>query len=176
MDPVTKPPSYTNLLEEALEAWEDARSGALDEVENIPGEHWDFRPTPDVRSVREMVVHILEVAMFMTGELIRPDTNFQRSPVQELIAAYAQPAYDAETRQELLELMRSQLNEGKAAFERVGELHMLQFIKRFDGEQGTRLAWLNHGIAQEMYHRGQLTTYARLLGIEPALTKLIRGN
>ena len=169
-------PSYTNLLEEALEAWEDARLGALEEAQNIPDENWDFRPTPEVRSVREMVVHILEVAMFMTGELTRPDTNFQRSPFEELIAAYAQQAYDATTRQELLELMRSQLNEGKAAFQRVGELHMLQFIKRFDGEQGTRLAWLNHGIAQEMYHRGQLTTYARLLGIEPALTKLIRGG
>ena len=166
-------PSYTNLLEEALEAWEDARLGAIDEAENIPAEHWDFRPTPEVRSVREMVVHILEV---MVGELTRPDTDFRRAPLPELVAQYAQPAYDAETRNDLLELMKHQLAEGSAEFRRVGELHMLQFIERFDGEQGTRLAWFHHGIAQEMYHRGQLTTYARLLGIEPALTKRIRGN
>jgi uncharacterized damage-inducible protein DinB len=48
-------------------------------------------------------------------------------------------------------------------------------MKRFDGELGTCLAWMHHGISQEMYHRGQLTLYARMLGIEPALTKRIRG-
>jgi len=37
------------------------------------------------------------------------------------------------------------------------------------------MAWLWHGIDQEMYHRGQITVYARLLGIEPALTKLIKS-
>jgi uncharacterized damage-inducible protein DinB len=50
---------------------------------------------------------------------------------------------------------------------------MLQHITRFDGNRGTRMAWLWHGIDQEMYHRGQVTVYARLLGIEPALTKMI---
>lgn len=169
-------PSYTNLLEEALEAWEDARLGALDEAQNIPAAQWDFRPTPDVRSVRELVVHILEVAMFMTAELTRPDTNLQRAPFADLLAQYAKPAYAANTRDQLLDLMRSQLNEGVDAFKAAGELHMLQFIKRFDGHPGTRLAWLHHGIAQEMYHRGQLTTYARLLDIEPVLTKRIRGG
>jgi len=168
--------SYSTLLEEALDAWEDARLGALEEAQNIPEEHWGFRPTPEVRSVREMVVHILEVAMLMTGELTRPDTDFRRSPFQDLLRHYAKPAYAAGSRQELLDLMQSQLDEGIAAFKRAGELHMLQFIKRFDGLPGTRLAWLHHGIAQEMYHRGQLTTYARLLGIEPALTKKIRGG
>jgi uncharacterized damage-inducible protein DinB len=167
---------YKNLLEEALEAWSDARLGALEEAENIPAEHWDYRPTPDVKSVRELVVHILEVAMLMTGELVRPDTDLKRHPWPEMLDAYAKPAYDAETRDDLLRLMRSQLQEGVEAFENVGELHMLQLIERFDGLPGTRLAWLHHGIAQEMYHRGQLTTYARLLGLEPALTKRIRGG
>jgi uncharacterized damage-inducible protein DinB len=169
-------PPFTNLLEEALESWEDARLGALNEADNIPADHWDFRPSPEVMSVRELVVHILEVAMFMTGELTRSDTNFRRAPIKDLVASYAQPAYDAETRDDLLALMRAQLSEGSAAFRSVGELHMLQLIERFDGQKGTRLAWLYHGIAQEMYHRGQLTTYARLLGIEPALTKQIRGG
>lgn len=169
-------PSYTNLLEEALEAWEDARLGALEEARNIPSKHWDFRPTPEVRSVRELVVHILEVAMLMTGELTRPDTNLQRAPWPKMLKTYAKPAYEAKTRGDLLKLMRSQLTEGVAAFRDAGELHMLQFIRRFDGEPGTRLAWFHHGIAQEMYHRGQLTTYARLVGVEPALTKKIRGG
>ncbi|MFN2386233.1 MAG: DinB family protein [Thermoanaerobaculia bacterium] len=53
---------------------------------------------------------------------------------------------------------------------------MLQFINRFDGQKGTRLAWMNHGIAHEEYHRGQLALYARLLGRTPALTRRIKGS
>jgi uncharacterized damage-inducible protein DinB len=50
---------------------------------------------------------------------------------------------------------------------------MLPYITRFDGLKGTRLAWRNHGISHEEYHRGQLALYARLLGQVPALTQLI---
>ena len=167
---------FTNILAETLEAWEDARMGVLDEAGNIPDKHWDFRPTPESKSVRELVVHILEVAMMMTGELTRPDTNFRRASWPKLLAMYAQPAYDANTRQKLLKMLRSQLRDGIKSFTAAGELHVLQLIDRFDGNKGTRLAWLNHGIAQEMYHRGQLATYARLIGLEPALTKRIRGG
>ena len=165
---------YQTLLEETLEAWEDARLGIIAEADNIPAEQFDFRPTPEVRSVKELVVHILEVAMMMTGELTRPDTDFRRAPWPELLARYASEAYRADSKEALLALLQSQLEDGLEKFKEAGELHMLQLIERFDGEKGTRLAWLNHGIAQEMYHRGQLALYARLLGLEPALTKRIR--
>ena len=166
------PPS---LLEETLEAWRDVRLGLIDEVRNIPAKHFDYRPTPDVRTVREQVVHVLEVAMMMVGELTRDDTNFRRAPWPKLLAMYAQPAYDATTRRELLTLLKSQLVQGERAFRERGELALYQYLERFDGAPGTKFTWLQHGIAQEMYHRGQLTLYARMLGIVPALTRQIGG-
>jgi uncharacterized damage-inducible protein DinB len=66
--------------------------------------------------------------------------------------------------------------EGEKKVRAAGELLMLQTITRFDGERGTRLAWMNHGISHEEYHRGQLALYARLVGRVPALTQLIRGE
>jgi uncharacterized damage-inducible protein DinB len=167
---------FDSLLEETLEAWSDARRGLIDEVENIPEDRFGFRPTPEVKSVAELVQHILEVAMMMTGELTRTDTDFRRAPWPELLDMYSAPVKDAGNKAALLELLRSSFNEAERRFREVGELHMLQFIVRFDGEQGTRLAWLHHGIEQEMYHRGQLVLYERLLGIEPALTRRIRGG
>lgn len=76
----------------------------------------------------------------------------------------------------LLRLLALQIKDGERRFRKAGELSLLQLIIRFDGLPGTRLAWWNHGIAHEEYHRGQLALYARLLGIEPALTRLIRGG
>ncbi|MBI4546011.1 MAG: DUF664 domain-containing protein, partial [Gemmatimonadetes bacterium] len=60
---------YTSLLEEALEAWAYTREGVMDEVENLPEQHLGFRPTPHSRSVAELVQHILESGLLMSGEL-----------------------------------------------------------------------------------------------------------
>jgi len=167
---------FKSLLEETLEGWRDVRLGLIEELAQIPADQYAFRPQKEVRSVLELAQHILEVAMMMTGELCRPDTNFRRAPWPKLLAMYAQPAWAAKTKAEVLELLRSTLDDAEKAFLEAGELHMLQLIERFDGTLGTRLAWLQHGIAQEMYHRGQITLYERLLGLEPALTQKIRNG
>lgn len=167
--------AFMTYLDETLEAWRDAREGIIDELQNIPAKQLDFRPTPDTRSVTDLVRHILEVSMMMTGELTRPDTNLKRMPWPKLLQKYAGPAYRAKTKQELVRLLRSQMADAERAFRKAGELALWQFLERFDGEQGTKFQWLHHGIAQEMYHRGQLATYARLMGLVPALTKKIGG-
>ena len=54
------PHAFTSLFDEALDAWTDARQGVIAEVKNIPGDRFDFRPTPANRSVTELVQHIIE--------------------------------------------------------------------------------------------------------------------
>lgn len=169
-------PSNKSLLDETLESWEDVRHGLIEEVENIPEDRFDFRPTDEVRSVTELLQHILEVALMMTGELTRPDTDLHREPWPDLLDRYASHVHEAETKDRLVALLRSSIEDAVARFRDAGELAMLQLITRFDGQKGTRLAWLQHGIAQEMYHRGQLCLYERLMGIEPALTRRIRAS
>jgi len=161
------------LLEEALESWEDARNGVIEEAENFAANQFDFRPSPDVRSVAELLVHIMEVSLMMTGELTREDTNLQRYPWPKLLAHYASDVQKMRTKRELIAALRRTFRNGQQEFRRAGEIHMLQQILRFDSQKGTRLAWFHHGIAHEMYHRGQLATYARLVGLKPALTKKI---
>jgi uncharacterized damage-inducible protein DinB len=68
------------------------------------------------------------------------------------------------------------MDEAESAFRGCGVMEMHGFIDNFDGSRGTKMQWLHHGIAQEMYHRGQLTLYARLMGLEPALTKRIKAG
>jgi uncharacterized damage-inducible protein DinB len=165
--------AYTSLLEEALEAWQYAREGFIDEVQNLDETEFDFRPTAETRSVRELVRHVLESGLMMVGELTRPDGDFRRQSFAEHIREHAGHLQNTTDRAGLLELLRSSWQEGDRRFRDAGELFMLQFIHRFDGQPGTRLAWLNHGIDHEMYHRGQLALYARLLGRVPALTQRI---
>ena len=166
----------TSLLDEAREAWRYTRQGTIREIDNLPDDRFDFRPTPENRSVAELVRHIIESGRMMAGELSRPDGDFRRQSFNDFVQEYAGDVRHASTKPELRNLLRSTHEEDDRKIADTGELQMLQLIHQFNGEPATRLSWMYHGIAHEMYHRGQLTLYARLLGKTPALTKQIRGE
>lgn len=166
---------YTTLLEETLEAWAWTRSGIRDEILNLSEGELAFRPVPKARSAAEIVRHIIEVGLLMTGELTRADGSFRRKSYPKLLAEYAGHVGRATTPKRILDWLERSHAEGEKRFRTAGELFLLQYVTRFDGKPGTRLAWLNHGITHEEYHRGQLAIYARLLGKVPALTKAIGG-
>ncbi len=165
----------TTLLDEALEAWTDARNGVIAELENVPADRFGFAAA-GMRSVGDLGLHIAEVGLMMVGELTRGDGDFRRASYDKLIAEYRAPIDEATGKREIVAAMKRTLKEGVRAFREAGELHMLGPIRRFDGKYGTRFAWMQHGISHEEYHRGQIAMCARLIGIKPALTKLIEGG
>jgi len=167
---------YTNLLEETLEAWEGVRRGVIEEAEAVPTDQYEFRPHEESRTFAEVIRHILESGEMMAGELTREDGDFTRQSYPDHIREHAGHLPEDPGPAELRDLLASRFGDAAARFRATGELHMLQFIRRFDGKRGTRLAWMNHGIAHEMYHRGQLALYVRTMGRVPALTRRIRGS
>ncbi|HEY3204637.1 MAG TPA: DinB family protein [Thermoanaerobaculia bacterium] len=168
--------SYKTLLDETLEAWGFTRRGVIEELRNIPEKELRYKPREESRSVVELVQHIIESGLMMSGELTRGDGDFRRKSYESLLEEYGKGVASKRSKRELLESLRQSHREGDAKFRRAGELHMLQYIRRFDGKMGTRLAWMNHGISHEEYHRGQLALTARLLGRVPALTQRIMGQ
>ena len=166
----------STLLAEALEAWEYTRTSLIAEANVIPDEGYDFRPHPRSRTVRELLLHVLESGYLMVGELSRPDGDFTRKPYEALLAEHAEGLVRDGTPSGLREELERTLREGLARFEEVGEIHMLQTIRQFNGAPATRLAWMHHAIAHEEYHRGQIALYARMQDIVPALTRAIHGE
>ena len=165
----------TTLLDEALEAWAYTRAGVIDEIENLSSPDLAFRPHPESRTAAEIVLHLAESGLMMAGELTRLDGNFRRKPYPQLLKEHAAGLPAATNKAQMVRLLRRTHADGEKKFRAAGELFMLQLITRFDGERGTRLAWMNHGISHEDYHRGQIALYARLVGRVPALTQRIRG-
>jgi uncharacterized damage-inducible protein DinB len=166
----------TTLIDEAIEAWEDARNGVIAELENIPTNRIAVAPVPGMRGIGDLALHIAEVGLMMVGELTRADGDFRRAPYEQLIAEYRAPLDGVGGKREIVAAMKRTLKEGVRAFREAGELHMLGLVRRFDGKMGSRFAWMQHGIAHEEYHRGQIAMSARMMGIKPALTKLIEGG
>jgi hypothetical protein len=163
---------FQSLLDEALEAWAYTRSGFISEIQNLSEADLKMRPHSESRTAGGP----LESGLMMSGELSRPDGNFQRKTYPQFLKEYGGNIPKVTKKSEIVQLLKRTHAEGEKKLRAAGELHMLQMIIRFDGERGSRLAWMNHGISHEEYHRGQLALYARLAGRVPALTQLIYGQ
>jgi uncharacterized damage-inducible protein DinB len=164
------------LLDEALGMWAYTREGVIAEVRNLPESALDFKPSDATRTTSALVVHLLESGLMMSGELSRPDGDFQRKSYPAFIAEYGSGLSRQRTKAALLDALKRTHADGAKKIRMAGEISMLQTIRQFNGQLATRLSWMHHGIAHEEYHRGQLAVYARLVGRVPALTKLIQGG
>lgn len=160
-------------LDRLIESWSEVRAGLTKEVSQVPEDKFSFRATPDTRSIAEVVQHIVETQKMLVGESCRADTNLRRQSFADHIKEYAPEVASVSDKNGLLELLRSSMEMAEASIRACGE-GLQATMQRFDGKEVTKLDFLNFGVAHEMYHRGQLTVYERLLGVEPALTQYFK--
>ena len=165
-----------SLLDETLELWQFARDGVIDEVRNLPEDALHARGAVGARTIAEIVHHIAESGLLMSGELTRKDGDFQRQAYPEFLKEYAGQMERPDAKDQLIALLERTHEEGERKIRAAGEALLLQPIRQFNGIEARRLTWMNHGIGHEEYHRGQIALAARLLGYLPALTKLIQGS
>lgn len=157
-------------IDRLIEGWKEVRKGLIEEASQIPDDKFSFRATPDTRSVAELLQHVVESQKMLVGESCRPDTNLMRQSFADHIKEYAAEVTAVQDKNGLLELMRSSMETSEASIRAGGE-KLQEMMRRFDGKDMSKLDFLTFAVAHEMYHRGQLTVYLRLLGIEPALTR-----
>jgi len=160
-------------LESIIEGWREVRNGLIDEANQIPAEKFSFQPTPDTRSVKQLLQHLVESQKFLVGEACRPDTNLLRGSFADNVKQYAPNVRDVDDKDELLNLLRASMDDAASQLMSASN-EMKNTMKRFDGKEMSKLAFMSFAIAHEMYHRGQLTVYERLLNIEPVLTQRFR--
>lgn len=161
-------------LEEILSFWKEVRAGLIGELAQIPAEQFGFQATPESRSVAGIVRHIVETQKFLTGELCRPDTDFKRVPLRERVERQAAASYSGGDKEELIGSLRSTMESAEAALRAFGEEALSEKVPGLDGKTISKLGILYFYITHEMYHRGQISVYERLLQIEPALTAKLR--
>lgn len=160
-------------LDRLIESWSEVRAGLIKEASQIPDDKFSFRATPDTRAVAEILQHIIEAQKLLVGESCRPDTNLMRQSFADHIKEYAPEVAAISDKNGLIELLRASMETAEATIRGCGE-GLQEKMRRFDRKEVSKFEMLNFAIAHEMYHRGQLTVYERLLGVEPALTQHFR--
>ena len=106
----------------------------------------------------------------LVGEVGRADGNLRRQQFVDHINEYAPEVKSVTDKNGLLELLRTSMEVCEASIRSNDDL-MQGSIGGLDGKPTPKLKVVNFAMSHEMYHRGQLTVYERLLSLEPALTK-----
>ena len=154
-------------------SWREVRAGLIDEVSQIPADKFSFRAADGMRSIAELLQHLVESQKFLVGEACRPDTNLMRKSFAENIKDYAPDVRSVDDKEAIIQMLQATMDDCEKLL-RANVDELKNSMKRFDGKEMTKLGFMSFAIAHEMYHRGQLTVYVRLLGIEPMLTQKFR--
>lgn len=153
--------------------WKDTRAGLIQEVEKIPEDQFSFRATPETRSIAEVLQHIIESQKIMVGETCRADANIRRQSFAAHAQEHASGVKDVSDKNGLLELLRSSMDEAEACMRGHAE-KFEDTMMNITGQPTPKSAFLTFALSHEMYHRGQLTVFERLLNIEPVLTGRVK--
>ena len=149
--------------EESLAAWNVIARKVIEMAEDFPEDKYDYKPTPEVRSFRQMLLHIAAVNYFFTnaaeGHVVAPAED---DPAPEKYRTKAQ----------VVAFVTQSFADGAAAIQKRGVRGMAQHVKH---PFANRLSSLNN-ICRDIVehsgeHYGNLVVYYRLNKMIPPASR-----
>jgi uncharacterized damage-inducible protein DinB len=150
------------------------RENTIKSAEEIPEDQYDFRPTPDVRSVRQLLDHIAVSPSIMLYLHQNNVTRLEDVPIVDLIGPLRENEAKPRNKAETLAFLKSEGEKFATFVEGLSDAFLAEAVTMRPGEQPatkTRFEMLLSPKEHEMHHRGQLMLIERLLGAVPHLTR-----
>lgn len=147
--------------------WSRARLGVKEYIEAMPEEHIGFKPTPEIRSFAEQMLH-LAGGNYMFGSVVAGKENpwdFTKGK---------DPVNVPELKQTKAALLKFVMESYDFVIDAVKGLNAAQLdevVQLFNMKMPRHLL-LAKGIEHQAHHRGQTTIYLRLKGITPPSERL----
>ena len=146
-------PASTSFLAPARATWDSTRTLVVGLIEAMPEDKWDFKPTPAVRSFREVVVHLIGENYFFFGRVAGENLP--------------NPAQNLKTRDELLKALHESYAYGAKVWGDLTEAKALEMVEGRGGQKVQRWSAVLLAIQDNMNHYGNLVVYLRLNGVVP---------
>jgi len=152
------------------------RQNTIRIAEDIPEEHYGYRPTPESRSVAETLVHIAALSRAdyrLHGEDRR--ASLEGFNFGEMMERSETEEKRPRSKSEIVALLGSEGDRWCRWVEGLSEDLLSEQVGQPGGTTRSRLEMLLGTKEHEMHHRGQLTVLQRLLGIVPHATRTRRA-
>ena len=145
----------TSFLTPTKATWDSTRSLVLGLAEVVPEDKYDFKPTPAVRSFREVLIHLIaeNYTFFsrVSGDNLGSNARFD----------------SLKSRAEILKTLRESYDYGAGVWAGLTEEKALEMVAGRGGQQVQRWSAILGVIQDNMNHYGNLVVYLRLNGIVP---------
>ncbi len=146
------------MAKELVAAWERAAADIIDVAEAMPEERYDFKPTPEMRTFGDQLVHVagivqrfIDTAKGTKSESDHPHTTMTKS--------------------EVVGLLKQTFQAGQGMIVPLTDAQLVEPVKfPFGDRMVTRHGFWMGPIYQVANHYGQLVVYLRLNGIVPPAT------
>jgi uncharacterized damage-inducible protein DinB len=158
---------------ELAESFRTVRKNTIAVAEDIPEAQYAFRPTPESRSVAEVLRHIaVSTERSHILHAVKKMTTFVGFDWGAYMQKVQQEEAQLGTRAQILEALRSSGEKWAAYLDSVSEDEQAQGVTFAEGAvPKTRFEMYLSVKEHEMHHRAQLMVLERLLGIVPHLTR-----
>jgi len=142
------------FLKEYLIKWQNGADYTIELAEAMPEDKYDYKPSSDVRSFREQVVHIMNNMVWLSSTYLST-TSFKGDLKHKELS-----------KEEILMLLRQATIFAKNAVKNLDEEELDDKVDFFAGPMTKRqiLMLMNDHMT---HHRGQIIVYARMNDIKP---------
>ena len=142
----------TSFLTPVRATWESTRNLVIGLVEVFPEDKYDFKPTPNVRTFRDIVIHLVGENYLFFGRVAGENPG--------------NPAQNLKSREELIKALRDSYDYGAKVWSGLTEEKALEMIE-VRGQKVQRWSAILAAIQDNNNHYGNLVVYARLNGLVP---------
>lgn len=158
---------------ELAQSFRTVRNNTIQIAEDIPEDKYDFKPSPESRTIGQTLTHMAVATTFPTmlhGERIPIEKIDFGEYMKKVGAEEAKPRNKAA----IVALLKDSGDAFAAMLETLGELFFSEVITFRPGAEPpsrTRFDMLLAAKEHEMHHRAQLMVMERMIGIVPHLTR-----
>jgi uncharacterized damage-inducible protein DinB len=159
---------------ELAASFKQVRGNTIRIAEEVPEERYDFRASPDTRSIGEMLTHIALGAGFQSHVHMNRIDDLRKVNFGELVAAMKAEEAKSRSKAEILDLLGRERDRFAAFLVSLPESFLAEPVQMPPGSQPatkSRLEMLLSVKEHEMHHRGQLMLMQRMIGLVPHITR-----
>jgi uncharacterized damage-inducible protein DinB len=159
---------------ELAASFRTVRKNTIQVAEDIPESKYDFKATPDTRTIAQTLVHIAYGPEFMFHINDNKITDMTRVNFPELFQTIRAEESKARNKAEIIALLQAQGDRFASHLEGLPDSFLDEVLTMPPGgtpATRTRFDMLLAPKEHEMHHRGQLMLLERMVGVVPHLTR-----
>ena len=166
--------------QELAASYRTVRKNTLAIAQDIPAEKYGFRPSPDTRSVAELLTHIALACSFQYQiHAVEGRKTLQGFDFPSFVGRMGAEEKKPRSKDEILDLLRVNGEKWAGWVQQLSDGFLGEQVEMPEGASPaskSRFEMILSVKEHDMHHRGQLMLIERMLGIVPHLTREMQAR